>query len=66
MFESDLLNLFEALLAIIGLIASVTLIVMAITWPFFTLSNMDKGQDDIIEILEKIEKCARSKNERND
>ena len=54
MFENDTLNLIEAIFVLIGIVASLSLLVIVVSWPFYILSNMDAGQDDIIDALDEI------------
>jgi len=54
MFENDLLNFIEAMFALIGIVVSLSLLIIVVSWPFYILSNLDKGQDDILDTLDEI------------
>jgi len=61
MFENDLFNLALAIFGVIGIVACLSLLVVIVAWPFFSLSdinsrmkNMDACQDDIVEALDEI------------
>jgi len=54
MFENDLFNFIEAMFALIGIVVSLSLLIIVVSWPFYILSNLDKGQDDILDTLDEI------------
>jgi len=41
---------------VIGVIAFLSFVVYLVIWPFFKLSDIDCGQDEVLEDLEEIKK----------
>jgi len=50
-FETELYNIIQTLLAIFGLTIGLAFLVMVIPWPFDKLADMNTSQDEIIEAL---------------